>query len=52
MDLDTVVASTSEVKRAVVIHIESIDAAVTALKEIRAAEMAKLELIEKLEDLR
>jgi hypothetical protein len=51
MDLDSVVASPSEVKRTIVQHIEEIDCAVTALKATRVVELAKLVLIEKIEEI-
>jgi hypothetical protein len=51
MDLDSVVASPSEVKRTIVQHIEQIDRDVLALNAIKMVELAKLVLIEKIEEI-
>ncbi len=40
-DLDAAIASPSEVKRAIIAHIESMDAAMTVMNGFRDAEMAK-----------
>jgi hypothetical protein len=51
MDIDSVSASPSEVKQAIVQHIEEIDRAVIALNVTRVVELAKLVLIEKIEEI-